>query len=449
MRRPFLIALALVAGFLVPSPAQADTEFCGDKPATIVGTRGDDTIHGTFEDDVIVGLGGADMIDGSTGDDIICGGRGGDTFRSGYGRDWFSGDEGRDLITFSYEMEAVQVVLPSRTEPGRATSSEDPGEIDVLVRIENVEGTRFADQIQGSLVRNVLLGGDGNDTISAWDGMDEVDGGDGDDSIDGGRHPDVLEGGEGNDEIEGNASRFHSYVYRQDVLSGGLGDDVLRGEAGNDELTGGPGNDVLDGGPEPASLFGNDVVSFVTSPAGVKVDLPAEVATGDGTDVLIDIEDADGSAFDDVFIGNAEGNQFDAGAGNDELRGGYGIDFLFPGEGQNVVDGGEGGEEGDEGDFVMYVFNSTGVHISSEPGAEKITNVELIYGTHYDDVIRGSSERDRIFTWQGNDYISGGAGDDHLDAGSGDDDEVDGGPGTDVCAGAERVTACEETVEPA
>lgn len=425
--------VALVTGVLAPAHARASARACDEEAATIVGTSGDDTISGTPDDDVIVALAGNDTVEGLAGDDVVCGGRGSDTMKAGPGKDHFRGGAANDLVTFEDELNAVQVVLPSRGRPGEASMAERPAEIDVLVGVESVRGTSYGDRIQGSDVSNHLFGGDG------------------DDSIDGGPHPDVLEGGSGDDEIAGGGSRQDPFLSTIDVLSGGSGNDLLRGETGRDELAGGPGDDVLDGGGSPPGVLNGDSVSYAMSPAGVTADLAAELGTGEGTDVLIDLEAIEGSVFDDVLTGNAKANQFDAGTGNDELYGGYGADFLFPGEGRNVVDGGEGGETEDDGDFVMYVFSSSGVRISSEPSgdSEQITNVELIFGSHYDDVIVGGPDADRIFSWGGADHISGGAGDDYLDPG-GDEDEVDGGEGSDSCADtAERMVACEHVVQSA
>ena len=82
--------VALMAASLVVAPAGAvlmvpsnvataeDPPTCDGKPATIVGTPGDDVIDGTSRSDVIHGLGGNDTINGLDGDDFICGGDGHD-----------------------------------------------------------------------------------------------------------------------------------------------------------------------------------------------------------------------------------------------------------------------------------------------------------------------------------------------------------------------------------
>jgi Ca2+-binding RTX toxin-like protein len=78
---------------------------------------------------------------------------------------------------------------------------------------------RFADNdgggLTGSNSKDLLWGGDGDDTILGLNGADNLYGGYGDDSLD-----------------------------------GGSGADYLRGEAGTDRLWGGSGSDVLAGGSD-------------------------------------------------------------------------------------------------------------------------------------------------------------------------------------------------------
>ena len=77
-------------------PAQPPT--CKGKPATIVGTNGNDVRKGTSGKDVIVGLGGNDQLSGLAGNDLICGGAGKDTLKGGKGNDKLSGGKGNDTL---------------------------------------------------------------------------------------------------------------------------------------------------------------------------------------------------------------------------------------------------------------------------------------------------------------------------------------------------------------
>ncbi len=71
---------------------------CNGKPATLVGTLGNDVLRGTPGNDVIVALGGNDSIAGLGGNDTICAGAGNDTLYGGLGGDWLSGDDGADTL---------------------------------------------------------------------------------------------------------------------------------------------------------------------------------------------------------------------------------------------------------------------------------------------------------------------------------------------------------------
>ena len=74
------------ATLVTPSAAVAE-QICFGKPATIVGTAGDDRLVGTKKADVIVGLAGSDNIQGEGGNDRICANRGDDfvAFGTDYG----------------------------------------------------------------------------------------------------------------------------------------------------------------------------------------------------------------------------------------------------------------------------------------------------------------------------------------------------------------------------
>jgi len=114
---------------------------CNGRPATIVGTSGDDVLRGTSGPDVIVGLGGNDTIEGLAGADVICGGAGNDIIRAGWGNDVVFAGTGRD----------------------------------------------------------VLRGSNGNDALYGQAGRDDIQGGKGADTLVGGDHLDTLVGGNGND----------------------------------------------------------------------------------------------------------------------------------------------------------------------------------------------------------------------------------------------------------
>jgi Ca2+-binding RTX toxin-like protein len=79
----------------LPSGAPAT---CKDKPATILGTDGNDTRTGSQGPDVIVALGGNDTLSGFAGNDVICSGSGKDNVKGGGGKDTLLGQGGKDVL---------------------------------------------------------------------------------------------------------------------------------------------------------------------------------------------------------------------------------------------------------------------------------------------------------------------------------------------------------------
>ncbi len=185
---------------------------------------------------------------------------------------------------------------------------------------------------------------------------------------------DAIEGLGGNDTLLG--------LGDADRLTGGEGDDILRGGDGDDFLHGGPGADILDGGT------GLDTASYAAATVGVRVDLNLQgVAqnTGEGLDLLISIENLEGSAFNDVLTGdgaanviyeNAGGDDVLAGGGGDDeiriSRGAAPSDFAFEwiaadgGTGDDLVsfdafnmDAGRVTMRGDAGDDILLVNGSS------------------------------------------------------------------------------------------
>ena len=213
-------------------------------------------------------------------------------------------------------------------------------------RRPTIAGTEKDDVLRGTSGRDVIWGGGGDDTIVGSLGNDLLCGGPGADLIHGGRGNDVADGGAGaGDRVIGDLG--------DDKLLGGMGaGDEVAGSLGIDTLSGGPGDfdvvhgdygyDRMDGGPGKG-----DVASFATDVGagqggGVKVSLVRHRARGDGHDRLFRFESLEGSAFDDVLIGNPQANTIAGGAGDDTIRGGGGRDELRGGNGSDRCQGAKG-----------------------------------------------------------------------------------------------------------
>jgi Ca2+-binding RTX toxin-like protein len=91
------VRLNLSAALTTPD-AVAKTLACKGKPATILGTTGNDQVVGTAGPDVIAALGGNDKVSGLGANDLICGGPGKDRLNGGKGKDRLYGQGGADKL---------------------------------------------------------------------------------------------------------------------------------------------------------------------------------------------------------------------------------------------------------------------------------------------------------------------------------------------------------------
>ena len=346
----------------------------------IYGGLGNDSLHGGTGNDLLFGEDGNDFLFGDDGDDRLWGGTGNDIFVGGAGADNFAGGAGVDTVRYETSAAGIHVDLAFNI----ATGGDAAG--DSFSSIEAVIGSRFNDTLNGDGAANTLSGGSGNDTI---------DGGDGNDTLDGGEGNDALTGGLGND-----------------VLHGGAGNDRLWGTVGNDTLDGGAGADVLAGGA------GIDTVDYSTSPSAVTADLFAGTGSG-GTaegDTMSSIENAIGSAFNDILTGSNDANQLFGGAGDDRLLGGYGNDRLDGGSGNDILIGAEGSDVlagGSGADTFVFVLAS-----DSAPGSEdQITDfsrLDVSQADHIDlsliDADSNTFGSDQAFTYVGAAAFTGTVG---------------------------------------
>jgi Tol biopolymer transport system component len=81
-----------------PAPAPAPKPLCQGRPATIVGTPGNDVLSGTKGADVIAALGGNDRVKGGGGADLVCAGAGNDRVEGAAANDRLYGAAGNDLL---------------------------------------------------------------------------------------------------------------------------------------------------------------------------------------------------------------------------------------------------------------------------------------------------------------------------------------------------------------
>ncbi|MDQ2984254.1 MAG: calcium-binding protein [Actinomycetota bacterium] len=244
-----------------------------------------------------------------------------------------------------------------------------------------------------------------------------IQGGAKDDTIEGTSGSDVISAGDGNDRVYGNGG--------DDVICGDAGNDFIQTFTGNDRLDGGEGDDQLVGGQGNDELNGGantpigDTAVFYNAPAAVTVFLGDGSATGAGSDRLVGIEGLYGSQHDDTLVGTPADEFFIPSDGNDQVRGGGGLDAAL---------------------FYSPVQVNLAAHRATGEGTDTLSQINAVVGSDAADTITGDSGMNFLFGAAGTDTINGGAGRDLL---AGDfegsppfgNDVLSGGPGDDVLVG--------------
>ena len=134
--------------------------------------------------------------------------------------------------------------------------------------------------------------------------------GTGSDSISSGAGSDILFVGANADFIDAGAD--------SDVVFGGSGDDTIFLGDGDDIVSGGTGFDTIDGGAGFDTLTYADLGLGVSESNGILVDFRGTLP---GSDLISSFEGVIGSEHSDVFFSSAEGGEYIAGGGsNDILR---------------------------------------------------------------------------------------------------------------------------------
>ncbi len=388
------------------------------------GNEGSNFLRGDLGDDLVVGINQRDTL---------FGGRGKDTLRGAGSSSYLSGDLDDDILFVSnvtqsspFSASIITVGIEKTTllggggndslygsigNFGEGRNLYDGGDgndtIRVFATLDTALGGLGDDLIISSTVvalssvgasssfpgfagRNLLDGGDGNDTIVAAFLSDTMIGGAGNDSLSGTFNQ--ASGADGNDTINATAAIFTGTGTALVTLDGGLGNDLLIGYTNptgstftvTNLMNGGEGNDTIIFGSQRDRLIGtfdgNDTISYDTGVnfTGTVVNIITDnlganfITGGNGTDVITT------GAGDDILFGDpsnaintpaGSGNDtLDAGAGNDTLLGGFGNDFLIGGDGNDSLGGGPGADTliGGSGNDSFYYNNfGEGVTINS------------------------------------------------------------------------------------
>jgi Ca2+-binding RTX toxin-like protein len=193
---------------------------------------------------------------------------------------------------------------------------------------DTIYGERGVDKIYGEEGDDVIYGERGSDTLDGGGGNDKIYGGRGSDQIEGGEGTDIVEGEQGNDTVNGGGGDG-------DLVEGNQGDDTLNGGAGNEDvIVGGTGNDKINGGPGE-----HDIADYAGVGGAVTINLQNQTVTGAEGEHLEGIEDAIGGSGNDTLIGTTD-SRLDGGPGNDHLEAGGSGDDAFGGPGSDQCTGG-------------------------------------------------------------------------------------------------------------
>jgi len=223
---------------------------------------------------------------------------------------------------------AVLFAVPFLALPGSAVEPDRGAAADPCAT-PTIVGTDKPDRLNGTAGPDIIDGAGGSDRI--W-------GQGGDDILCGGGGADLLRGGTGDDQLYGEQDREFADTEDGAYYEG-------------DTLAGGPGNDLLNVGDDPRTTDVEDVLDFSRAARGVTVDLPAQTATGEGSDLIVGpVGAVHGSEHADHVIGTALGEEIKTRSGADTVESGAGNDWINLGpskggdSGGNVLDAGPGND---------------------------------------------------------------------------------------------------------
>jgi hypothetical protein len=214
----------------------------------------------------------------------------------------------------------------------------------------------------GNTDDNVLTGNSGVNTLTGDAGNDVLDGKAGADTMKGGAGNDTYYVDNASDVVtelvsEGTDTVISSISYTlganvENLRINATGALNATGNTADNILYAGAGNNVLNG------LGGTDTASYLYASAAVTVSLAsasAQSTGGSGSDTLTNMENLEGSVYNDTLTGNTAANVLQGGLGNDTLNGAAGNDTLYGGLGNNTYLFGKG----DGSDTIQAMLDAT------------------------------------------------------------------------------------------
>ncbi|MGL4316386.1 MAG: M10 family metallopeptidase C-terminal domain-containing protein [Pseudomonas sp.] len=355
------------------------------------GSAYNDTLIGNGQNNVLNGLAGADQMTGGNGSDSYYVDNAGDLVNE-TSTDASTG--GTDTV-YSY---LASYALGNNVENLR------------LLATGNANGT-------GNALNNALYGGAGNNILNGAGGADSMIGGDGSDIYYVDNAGDLVSESnatQASGGIDTVYSSMAAYTLGSNVENLRLlasGDANGTGNSLNNILFAGSGNNILNG------RAGNDTLSYLYATQGVSLNLglsTAQDTIGSGMDTLINIENLNGSQYDDTLLGNDAANMLNGDAGNDILDGGIGADSLIGGDGNDSYYVDNSGDVVSETNATLasggndMVFSSIAAYtLGSNVENLRILSTGDANGT-------GNALNNNIHAGSGNNTLDGGAGSDLL-----------------------------------
>jgi VCBS repeat-containing protein len=410
------------------------------------------TLAGTYGWQTTFLLPGADLILGEPTNDHIIGSASNDAIRTLTGTDAIEAGGGNDLIVYDTLPGAKHTVdggLGTDTEVVFGTGGAETFNVNAIsgtqLGINILSGTSPASTVAATSVNyevattaveqiNIQTGNGGDNVVITGDlagtGVSTstitVIGGTGNDTVDASGMLNTVDTGPGD-------------VSRVGIdFTGGAGNDTF---ISNSIGT----NDRFDGGTNTSG----DTVNYSNiTGGGVSVHLGNQSATdiggtGVGSDTLIGVENAIGSAQHDVLVGSSSVNTLTGGGGDDSLAGNAGNDSLVGGLGTDTADYSlESGTNGVTVDLGLNTATDTFSNTDTLTSIENATGTSLadtLIGGTGANVLTGLGGNDTL-TGTGDDTLKGGANDDIYYAHVSDDVQENNGEGTDEVRATESYT---------
>ncbi|TAN58804.1 MAG: hypothetical protein EPN20_15950, partial [Magnetospirillum sp.] len=228
------------------------------------------------------------------------------------------------------------------------------------------------------------------------------------------------------------------------VQNGSGVDELMVGTSAGETLNGGGGGDVFFGGGGSDTYIGGTTVDGTVSAAGTviyrmsdtSISLTATstsmtVGHGGDVDILQDIKEVEGSAFDDTLSAAGANRRvyLVGGAGNDLLVGDASSEVVA---GYQNATGGVVVNLSSDSITVGTTELQAGQALDGMGGTDTLSGIIRVEGSDFADYMVGGAGNDTLYGGKGTDTLVGGAGNDVFTLESlSDGDTIDGGSGWD------------------